>query len=398
MKHTTIVCVAPFNNPHIVPMYDEMARAEWVKVTRVSLRALAQERLSLGWPEMAPDSPYLQPWRRLSDRLAYYWKLLSADVVILPGFFHFPTLPFHHWLRRLTGKPTLLWSEPFLDHPRTSRSGISLMLRRLLLAPCDSPNVHLLAAGRGAEIDFYRLGVCRWNTWVFGFSTYHDPKEKPDLSVPLSGTVRLVYSGSLIKRKGVDILLSALGQTDLAQRDWHLTIVGDGPERLALEDQIRKLGVSSKVELTGALPIQQCANVYRRSQILILPSRFDGWGAVLNEAMGHGLAVIASDRVGATRPLLVEGKTGFLFRSEDTDDLVRRVMTLVDDRDLLQRMRRAALERIWMFQPAEVARRLLLLCCALAGGERMQQYHDGYCVAVGLQATEESSPPGQDLA
>src|SRR4051812_9445837 len=113
---TRVFCIAPFNNPHIVPLYDALARRTELNVTRACLAPLPDSRLRLGWPEMAADAPYLQPWRRKNEWVAYVRELVAADVTIFPGFHHFRTLPLHHWLRRLSGKPSLLWSEAFIGH------------------------------------------------------------------------------------------------------------------------------------------------------------------------------------------------------------------------------------------------------------------------------------------
>ena len=386
-EKTTILCVAPFNNPHIVPIYDEMAAQNGVDVTRASVNPLTRDRVELGWPEMPAESPYLQPWRRARDRWLYFTSLLRSDVVVLPGFFHFRTLPFHNWLRRLTGKVLVLWSEPFLNHPRTSHSRLSLTVRKALLAPCDSPLVNLLAIGKDAEKDYFALGARRWKTWVFGFSARPMGQLERDPHLKVAGPVQLVYSGALIPRKGVDVLISALGRPELVGRDWRLTVLGDGSCRDELQAQTERLGIADKVTFTGALPIERCVEVYEAGDILVLPSRFDGWGAVVNEAMEFGMAIIASDRVGATRPLVAEGINGLLFHNESAVDLAGCLHRLFEDRDLLARMRRSSRDRIDMFRPAEAAKRLVALCRGLAGHAPMPHYGEGYCSPLPVPST-----------
>ena len=170
-KKTSILCIAPYNNPHIIPIYDEIAARDDVDVTRVSMQPLDSDRLDQGWPEMAEDAPYLQPWRRTRDWFRYVKSLLTADVVVSPGVLQFRTLPLHHWLRRLTGKPTLLWSEAFRDHPRAaSRGPIYRLVRRLLCMPCNSPRYTLLCIGHDADRDFYQMGMSRWNFRRFAYA------------------------------------------------------------------------------------------------------------------------------------------------------------------------------------------------------------------------------------
>ena len=381
-EKTTILCVAPFNNPHIVPVYDQMAEQDGVEVTRASLRPLSKERLSLGWPEMPAESPYLQPWRRWSDRLAYWRAVLMADVVIFPGFLHNKTLPFHHWLRRLTGKVTLLWSEPFLGHHYRSRWKHALSC--LLKVPCDWSNVHLLCiGGQRASGDYYVTGARRWRRWLFAFAV--EPRENldKDLSAVSPTEVKLVYCGSLIERKRVDLLIRALGRPELADGPWRLTILGDGEKRSELGAFAAELGIADKISFLGSVPREACDDVYASGDVLILPSRFDGWGAVVNEAVEQGMAVVCSHMV-ASSMLVEHGVSGYVFRSDDVEDLAGCLSRLVNDPSLVARMKQAGRDRIADFRPAESARRLVELCRSLMGKADMPEYSRGLCSPLPL--------------
>ncbi len=376
---TSILCVAPFNIPHIMPWYEQICVQPGVSATCAVVNSVPQVRLKMGWPELPTDSPHLQLWRRPGDRRAYYKALWTADVVIFPGFFHYQHLPFEHWLRRLTGKPTLLWSEPFFRDPRTSHSAVSLAARRLLLAPCNSPQVHLMTMGHGAEADYRALGCGNWTVWRFGYSIM-PVAEPPDLSSnsPVK-PVQLVFCGSLVDYKGVDVLLAALASENVRRLDWRLTLIGDGPERKNLADQARSAGIQERLTFRGSVPLDQCANDYRNSEVLVLPSRFDGWGAVVNEAMEFGLAVVVSDAVGAAATLVDEGVNGHTFRSGDTDQLAAHLSNLISDTELRRSMRQASRDRIVDFRPQEAARRATALCRGLAGHAPLPSFADGFC-------------------
>ena len=389
-RETSILCVAPFNNPHIVPVYDKMADCADVKAVRASMLGLSPERVRLGWPEMAADSPYLQPWRRKRDWWPYLKALMGSDVVVLPGFVHFRTLPLHHWLRRLTGKPTTLWSEAFLDHPRSASWGrLSRTIRKLLFWPCDSESYTLLALGHDSARDFIRMGVRRWKFRRFVFAV-ESPAEPPrSVTLRVADDVHILYVGALSRRKGVDLLIGALGSPQLASKRWRLTVVGDGEERQGLEKQVRRLGIEDRVTFSGALPLRQCEDVYRDGDVLVLPSRFDGWGAVVNEAMEYGLAAVTSHLVGARTPLIADGVNGRVFCSGDTADLARCLQDVVADPVRLTKMRQASLDRIRMFRPAEAARALVALCRALAGHAPMPDFGDGLCGLIDPVAERE---------
>ena len=233
---TSILCIAPFNNPHIIPTYDEMALREDVRVVRASLRPLHPDRIRLGWPEMPSDSPYLQPWRRWSDRWKYVRALMASDIVVFPGFAHFRTLPMHHWLRRLTFKPTLLWSEPFRGHPRAATRGkLYGLIRYLMLLPIHSSEYTLLATGHSAEDDFCRIGMHKWQFRRFAFAVQPPADADRQSCRPVGEEVGILYVGALSHRKGVDVLIEAMGSARLREENWRLTVVGDGELRSKLE-------------------------------------------------------------------------------------------------------------------------------------------------------------------
>ncbi|MCB1389610.1 MAG: glycosyltransferase family 4 protein [Rhodobacteraceae bacterium] len=120
------------------------------------------------------------------------------------------------------------------------------------------------------------------------FALWPDPGPRP---VP-GGPLRLAFMGRLVDWKALDVALTALTRTREAVT---LDILGDGPERAALEAQARALGLHDRVTFHGFLPQRDCAPHLARADALILPSLRECGGAVVLEAMAMGLAVIASD-------------------------------------------------------------------------------------------------------
>jgi len=369
-KPPTVLCVAPFNNPHIVPFYDEVSRISGLDVTCVSLDPVTPERLKLGWHEMDKNSGYLQPWRSFRDRIQYYKRLVTSDLVLFPGFFHTRTLPLHHTLRRLTFRPVLLWSEPFLNHPLVkNESPWKRVARRIVLKPFNSSSYHLLAMGHGAEEDYRSLGLNRWEYRQFLFSVR--PHKQNDATLPASKEVRkLIYCGALSQRKGVDLLIEAVA--GIENIPFSLSILGDGPLRQELTQKVEKLGLSEQIEFLGSTDIKKAYEHMISHDLLVLPSRFDGWGAVVNEAMECSLAVISSDQVGSRRPLIEPGINGYVFKSESVEDLRATIVTAIGDRKALDQMKAASRDRIDKFSPSATAKAFGAFCKHLTLGDEFQ--------------------------
>jgi len=147
-------------------------------------------------------------------------------------------------------------------------------------------------------------------------------------------TVVVIYVGRLVPHKGVRGLLAAFEQARADVPNLALLIVGDGPERDPLEHAGK---ADPSIRLTGRLGQDGVVEALHTSDIAVLPSNFEPWGLVVNEAMAAGLPVIASDRVGAVDDLVRDGETGIVFPAGDIVALTRALRRLAEDRDLRER-------------------------------------------------------------
>jgi glycosyltransferase involved in cell wall biosynthesis len=129
---------------------------------------------------------------------------------------------------------------------------------------------------------------------------------------------KITFIGQCIYRKGVDILLKALAP--LKGLNWSLDIIGDGRDRRNFEYLTNSLGLSSKVNFRGVKKHDEIIKFLKTSDLLVLPSRFDGWGAVINEALTCGVPVVASDNCGAAT-LIQNQEIGDVFPSESVNKL-----------------------------------------------------------------------------
>ncbi len=129
---------------------------------------------------------------------------------------------------------------------------------------------------------------------------------------------KIVYIGQLIQRKRIDLLLKALSH--IGHLNWSLDIIGSGPLREPLIKLSTGLGIADKVHFQPAMSNIDAMKVLDSSDLLVLPSRFDGWGVVINEALLRGVPVVCSDRCGG-QDLLLEKWRGETFRSGSMEDL-----------------------------------------------------------------------------
>ncbi len=154
----------------------------------------------------------------------------------------------------------------------------------------------------------------------------------------------VLVSGKLLSRKRPHDALEACAL--VAQHAAvSLAYVGDGVERPALERRARDLGLSDVVFL-GFRNQSDLPALYSAADLLVLPSEFEPWGMVVNEAMCCGLPVVVSDKVGAASDLVADGINGFVYSAGDVPALAERVLRLVKDEGLRRAMGRESVLKI----------------------------------------------------
>ena len=174
----------------------------------------------------------------------------------------------------------------------------------------------------------------------------------------------ILFVGRLVPGKGADLLLRALPAVFAACPDATLTLVGGGPERENLVALARQLDVVPRVNFLGPLPHAALAERYRRTAVTVLPSREEGFGLVLVEAMGCGCPVAASD-IPSLRELLQDGEAGRLFRAGDAEDMARTLIELLaDDAARLGLAARGRAHAVALFGWRALAQRYALLLAA----------------------------------
>ena len=141
--------------------------------------------------------------------------------------------------------------------------------------------------------------------------------------------VNLLAVGSIVPRKGYDVLVSALGK--IADLPWRLVIAADrsrSPSTVrALEAQIAELRLADRVELIGAVSSDRLAALYAAADLFVLPSRYEGYGMAYTEAIAHGLPVVGTT-AGAI-PEAVPPGAGVLVPPDNVGELTLTLMRLI---------------------------------------------------------------------
>jgi glycosyltransferase involved in cell wall biosynthesis len=152
--------------------------------------------------------------------------------------------------------------------------------------------------------------------------------------IPEQGA-KILFVGRLEPHKGLVDLVEAFDRLRVENRAVSLIIAGDG----SLSDWARhQASPERSIYYLGRLAGEQVWDAYEISDIFVLPSHFEPWGLVVNEAMAFGLPVIASDRVGCVDDLVQQNRSGFVVPAGSPDELRSALELLVTNPDMRKRM------------------------------------------------------------
>jgi len=165
------------------------------------------------------------------------------------------------------------------------------------------------------------------------------------LRPPLSDRPRrLLYSGSLIKRKGVDLLASAFSKLVASGVDnLRLSIMGQGPAASQMQRSLSSC--QDLVDFVGFKDWNDLPQAYGNADILCAPSRHDGWGLIVPEGLAAGLPVISTVKTGAAFELIHDGYNGWLIPADREDSLLESLQKAasIDNQTLTQMSRSASI-------------------------------------------------------
>ncbi len=313
------------------------------------LKAENKARRLQGWVNRHADSlsPRLIPQK---DWFMYIFRQLrdNRDAVHIFGSpFEQPKLIVTLILAIAMGLRVFLISEPYSPiskgYQNDNRKFINwakALLRPLLYhfygALLSRRIAGVFAISSLAVSQYHQIGVAKDKIFPFGYFVPRSELvgcEVSAIDIKKKG-LRLIFIGTLIERKGLDVLITSIRSLNTKGVAVTLDVYGAGDVSQFDFDQ-------SSINYCGLIPFGEAQSIIANYDVLVLPSRYDGWGVVVNEAIIAGVPVICSNRVGAGA-VVEKWQCGAIFTSEDVSDLERIVNEIVFTTESLEKMRIAS--------------------------------------------------------
>lgn len=304
-------------------------------------------------------------------------QIQAADVVI------FGACPNHLIaLRMAENKLSFLYSERFFKKgtwrrfiPQTRKNVTERIVQY------KDKRLYALCASAFLPYDLKLLGFLPEKCFRWGYFPENKTYQIADLCAKKDRR-RIMWAGRFLDWKHPDDALQIAKRLKDAGNDFHMDIVGTGEMETQLKGMADNMDLRECVTFLGSMPPDEVRGLMEQAGIYLFTSdRNEGWGAVLNESMNSGCAVVASHVIGSVPYLMKHRENGLIYKSGDVDGLYAHVKYLLDNPGEQERLGRAAYETITGLWNAEIAaQRLIALSEHLLAGEKYPDlFEDGPC-------------------
>lgn len=376
-----LVFVSNYINHHQMPVSLELqrlCRSEGGSYTFIQTEPMEQERVAMGWGESLQEADFVRNY--WEDEQGCQQLIEDADAVIFGGCEEERYIQ----TRLQVGKPIWRYSEPLY---KTGRYKF-ITPRGLLKKYQDhtryrKKRVYLLCAGAYVAGDFRLVGAYNGKRFRYG---YFPPfrQQEPDALMEekdraSEGMLRLLWAARMIDWKHPETPLIVASELKKMDIPFHLDMIGGGELLEETKQCAEEMGLGDQISFPGYCSPEKTRDYMEKAHIFLATSdRQEGWGAVINEAMNSGCAVIAGKGMGAAPYLISYGENGYLFEHKEPYQAAVIAMQLAMNRESCREIGRAAYETIrGLWNPQVAAERLYTCIAAELAGEVLPDYSSG---------------------
>lgn len=320
-------CLSPHQLPYIARLMDDDRVDEVVVVAGEDVSA---DRRSMGWQVASYDglercSVIVKPDEQTANSL---FAMRQEDSHHLFSGIRADRFVFE-CLKRSMGfnlKRSIITERPNrYDFKRNIRNAKPYWLHRIRFFLQDrtfAKSIDSVFAMGDEAVAYYKSLGMNWKVFPFCYCT--ESQQSGGENCSADRQPEFIFCGSLSPRKSPVVIVEALKCLD-QQQFGHVTFVGGGPLRTSIEESVATSDLREKVLLVGSKQQTETQTYMAKADVLILPSLYDGWGAVVNEALQSGCYVICSDECGASDMIREDSRLGLVFKAGDVRQLSQAI-------------------------------------------------------------------------
>ena len=373
-----VVFVSNFMNHHQVSLCDALYNSTGGSFLFVETEQMPQPFRNAGYPDLR-RAYIVKAWESEEAKQRALELCTNADVLIAGGGKF--VIPYEKD-RLLNNKLTFEYAERSLKRGWInlfSPTNIKMQFYYHTLF-YNRPFYKLCASAYTAK-DMYLQHAFKGKCFKFGYFPNIADLNIDDILEKRSQNdcIRILWCARFIGWKHPEMAILLAERLYKRGFDFELNMIGSGPLYDGIKAMIHDKGLSSCVHLLGNCPNEEVLDKMSKHHIFLFTSdRNEGWGAVLNEAMGRGCCPVASHLIGSVPFMLKNKHNGMIFESGDLDSLVKNVEFLLNDRKAMKEMSVNAYSTVReLWNPSVVAERLLNVFDGLLRNDTIDLYKDG---------------------
>jgi glycosyltransferase involved in cell wall biosynthesis len=364
-----IVFLSNFLNHHQIPFCQSMQKLTDGGFYFVQTERVNAERRNMGYGEFEDKYPFLIcPYADEKTKKQTEELIKQADFVIIGS------APESYIEERLKqNKPVIRYSEPFLREQNWRQfTPKSLLAKYKQHTRYAKKNVFVLCSGCYTASDFAVFGAYIGKTYQWGyFPPTYDYDIDELMAKKRKDHVEIVWVGRFLPLKHPEMILNTAKRLKKDQYSFSIKLIGSGENEQAMKRFIKENSLEEHVLLLGNMsPEDVRANMETANIFMFNSDHREGWGAVVNEAMNSGCAVISSQGPGSTGFLIDHKQNGLVYNFKSFESLYKNVKCLFDDENLREKLGKNAYKTIVSTWNAETAAENLYdLVCRLKAGK-----------------------------
>ena len=349
-----IVFLSNFFNHHQKPLSDQFYEKTDHQYYFVETLKMDEERIKLGWGGISKPDYVLYYYQDEETKQKCEKVIDEADAVIIGSAPEFLVTK-----RLENGKLVFRYSE------RPLKKGLELAKYPIRFIRWHRKNkkkynVYMLCASAYTASDYSKFGLFKNKCFKWGY--FPEVKHYDDVErlIDSKKDNSILWCARFLDWKHPEMPVMLAKRLKEEGYDFTLKMIGVGEEKEKTEQLVKGLNLTDKIEFLGSMSPEEVRRHMEESKVFVFTSdRYEGWGAVLNEAMNSGCAVVANKAIGSAPYLIKDGENGFTYNGS-LEDLYHKAKKYLDNSNLAKQSGLKAYETMTQMWNAEVAAERLI--------------------------------------
>lgn len=362
-------------NHHQLAISQEFIR-EGADYTFVATEEIPQFRLDFGYEDMNKKHEFVLTTYDSQENYEKALRLgIESDIVIIGSA---PDIFIKERIKQ--NKIIFRYSERVFKKGRMNIVNIKTLIGLLMRhTRYINKNIYMLCSSAYAAKDYLLAGayINKYYRWGYFVETI-DYNIDRLIEDKRSDKIRIIWIGRFIKLKHPELVIELAKHLKVLSYNFEITMLGNGELLEPMKTIIKEENLSDSIKILGSVSREEVRRHMEKSNIHIFTSdQNEGWGAVLNEAMNSGCAVVANRRIGSVPYLIQDGKNGYAYNSKK--ELINKVVKLIEDVELREEMSKNAYYTIRNVWNAENAVKNLLKLYESISSNSKNNIENGPC-------------------